>query len=202
MIEKTLESDLVTLRRSLAVLPSPGARPVFLVVSGLPGTGKSYVSRRLAEQLPLVVLETDSLRRALFHEPTHSATESARLFRATHALIEELLKEGYTVLLDATNLVESHRERLYHIAHRLNVKQVLVSVEAPPEMVKERLASRVAGDGGREDRSTADWGVYTRMKPTAQPIQRPHYRVDTSQDVTPVIEKIRREVLRWTRATG
>ncbi len=169
-----------------------------VVVSGLPGSGKSYFSRRLAEQMPLLVVQSDSLRRTLFPKPTYSREESARLFAACYELVEEELRRGASVLIDATNLVEDHRERLYNIADQLEVKLVLVWIEAPPEVVFQRLQSRCAGMDP-QDHSTADWEVYRRMKSTAEPIRRNHYVVDTSRDIAPAVAKVVRELRRWMR---
>ena len=88
----------------LGELPEPVVRPPFVVVSGLPGTGKSYFCAKLAERLPFVILESDALRKALFSPPSYSPEERARLFRALHLLIERLLKGGIPLILDATNL--------------------------------------------------------------------------------------------------
>jgi len=190
-----LVSDVQRLTESLGELPDPAVEPAFIVVSGLPGTGKSYFCSRLAERLPFIILESDVLRKALFSSLTYSAPESSRLFRACHLLIERLLKKGIPVILDATNLSERYRERLYNIADRLEVKLVLVRVEAPPEMVRERLSARLE-EVNPVGKSDAGWEVYQKMKPTVQKIRRNHYAVDTSRDITPVLDKIVREVRR------
>ena len=70
--------DMRRLRDSLGQLPEPMVRPPFIVVSGLPGTGKSYFSRRLAERMPLAILESDSLRKLLFPSPHYTRQESSR----------------------------------------------------------------------------------------------------------------------------
>ena len=137
-------SDVEKLRRVVQGIRERVANPVFIVVAGLPGAGKSYFSRRLAECLPSVIVESDALRKVLWSEPTYSARESQRLFGACHRLIEQLLREGTGVILDATNLQERHRERLYRIAERLRVKLILVWVEAPAEVIRERLRSRTS----------------------------------------------------------
>ncbi len=182
-----LLSDVQRLAGSLATLPEPVARPVVVAVSGLPGTGKSYFSARLVERLPVVILESDSLRRALFPNPDYGWRESARLFRACYLLIESLLVKGIPVILDATNLAERYREELYRIADRVGAKLILVRVTAPPGLVRARLEARA-----RDPFSTseADWQVYQAMKPTVERIRRKHFVVDTSRDITPVIEKI------------
>jgi len=192
-------SQVIADARRLAVsfepLPAPEARPAVIVVSGLPGTGKTYFCRRLAERLPFVILESDALRKQLFPAPAYSASESAYLFRTIYFLMEELLKKGLPVILDATNLTERHRERIYSIAERVNARLVLVRVEAPPGLVQQRLKSRVKRmDAGNH--SDADWTVYQKMKATAEKINRRHFTVDTSRDITPAIDKIVKEVNR------
>jgi len=187
-----LVSDVQRLTESLGELPEPVAEPVFIAVSGLPGAGKSYFCSKLTERLPFIILESDALRKALFPSPSYSPQESSRLFGAVRLLIERLLKKGNSLILDATNLSERHREYLYSIADRLGVKLVLVRVEAPPWVVYERLKARRENLGGKSD---ADWAIYQRMKPSVQKIRRHHYAVDTSRDITPVLNKIVREVM-------
>jgi len=162
-----------------------------IVVSGLPGTGKTCFCSRLAERLAFVVLESDALRKTLFPSPGYSAQESAALFQTVHLLIKGLLKKGTSLILDATNLSERHRERLYNIADRLQVKLVLVRVEAPPDVVYQRLKARAENTAGKSD---ADWAVYRQMASSTEKIGRNHYAVDTSRDITPVLDKIVREV--------
>ncbi len=172
-------------------LPPVEARPAFIVVSGLPGTGKSHFCRRLAKRLSYPVLESDTLRRELFPNPVYTSAESASLFRAIHHLIEDLLGRGTPVILDATNLSERHRRVLYDIAERTGARLVLVRVVAPPDLVKSRLEART---GSGKATSDADWSVYRKLKPTVDKIQRRHYTVDTSRDIKPALEEIVREV--------
>ncbi len=187
-----LAADVERLAESLGQLPEPVVKPAFIAVSGLPGTGKSYFCGKLAERLPFVILESDALRKVLFSSPSYSSEESSHLFRAVHLLIEKLLKRGVPLILDATNLSEPHREYLYSIADHLDVKLTLVRVEAPPQVVRERLESRLENPKGKSD---ANWAIYQRMKFATQKISRKHYVVDTSRDITPVLGKIVKEVM-------
>jgi len=195
MDAERIAGDVRELKKALGELPEPVAKPALVIVSGLPGTGKSYFSRKLAERLPSVVIESDAIRKQLFLTPTYSAEESHRLFAACHCLIEHLLSSGISVILDATNLVERHREPLYRIAQRLQVKLILVQVEAPRELVRERLQGRAEGID-REDKSDAGWSIYQRMKNRVERISRNYFAVDTSRDITPVIDKIVHEAKR------
>lgn len=84
---------------------------------------------------------------------------------------------------------------MYCIINRLRLKLIILRVEAPPELVRERLQARMAVNTP-EDSSDADFNVYLRMKTRKQEIRRQHFVVDTSRDIAPVIEKIVRELKR------
>lgn len=191
----TLNEDLEKLRQSLGNFPEPQVEPPLVVVSGLPGTGKSYLCRKIAERSPFLILSSDTLRKVLFPSPRYDENENRRLFAACYALAEELLRKGIPVIFDATNLVERHREYLYRIAQRTRAKLILVSVEAPAEVVRQRLLARERGESP-QDNSQAGWEVYARMKRHREKITRNHFVVDTSQDVTPAVDKIVRAASR------
>ena len=184
-----LSQDVGKLRQCLGLLPEAIVKPPFVVVSGLPGTGKSFFCRKLAKKLPFLILGSDVLRKSLFPSPSHSTPENARLFAACHVLIEGLLDRGIPLIFDATNLSERYRERLYRSSDKAGARLVLVRVEAPPEVVYQRLQER-SDKPDPEDKSDATWEVYRRMKPSMDKIRRNHFVVDTSKDVTPVIDKI------------
>ena len=195
-----VSSDVDLLESRLEDLPSPVARSALVLVCGLPGSGKSHFSRELIKRVPLAFIQSDVARRILFPTPSYSRSESARLFRVCHALIRRLLERGMPVLFDATNLVEQHREFLYNISYQLDVKLIIVFLTAPTEVVQERLSQRqpeTEDAGGSE----ADWQVYKKMAATVDPLRRSHYVVDTSMDVSPVLEKVAREVRRAMRPT-
>lgn len=191
----TLLDDTRRLRQALGTLPEPMVDPPFIVVSGLPGTGKSYFCRKLAERLPFSILGSDSMRKVLFPSPAYTPDESSRLFQACHRLIEELLQRGIPLIFDATNLLQQHREGLYRIANITGARLILVRVEAPPELVRDRLNQRAFRDG-QDEKSDADWSIYQRMRSSAQRVRRNHFAVDTSRDIGPVIDKIVREANR------
>ena len=68
------------IRDQLPRMPDPMAKAVFVVLSGLPGTGKSHFAKHLSLELPFAIIETDFIRKILFPKPTYSGKESAKLF--------------------------------------------------------------------------------------------------------------------------
>lgn len=189
--QESPDTDIDRLQRSLGVLPLPVPHPVLITISGLPGTGKTYLARRIAERLPLALLESDALRKTLFPRPDYSPAENTRLFSSINRLMGRLLDSDISVLLDATNLTENVRQRYYRMARRHGAPLYLVLVEAPPSLVRRRLKERQGCSGCRSD---ADWTVYQKMKAGMERIRRPHYMVDTSKDITPFITKFIQDI--------
>ena len=171
------------------------SKPVLLMISGLPGAGKSHVARKLMERTPFVIIEADWVRKTLFAEPDYSGEESILVHRTCRALMEKLLAKGVPVIYDATNLIEYQRGMAYHLARKTGVKLVVVRVTAPEEVIRERLEGREK-ERTPEDVSDATWGVYKRMAEREQPIERAHLVIDTSQDLEEGIRKILREIRR------
>jgi predicted kinase len=166
------------------------------MMSGLPGSGKSHLSQRLAQQLSAVVIESDHVRKALFPEPTYSAQESTIVHRTCQRTMRRLLSKGVRVIFDATNLVEFQREVLYSLAERSGAALLIVRTVAPEQVIRERLEQR---KDSTQSASDADWRIYRRMSKREQRIDRTHLCIDTSHDIDDAVRKIIRTVRRCTK---
>ena len=201
LVQETAVPLRIALAREFALTqPEPSDKPCLIVLSGLPGTGKSHFAKELGKRLPLLVLESDRLRKVLAPNPKYTRGESARLFAACHLLIEEYLLQDRLVLLDATNLTEGFRQPVYEIADRVSVPMVLARITAPGEIVRRRLSDRGAGMHP-SDYSDAGWRIYSRMYPHEETIARPHLNVDSSGDISQSVEEVVRLVQSNNRAT-
>ena len=186
-------SDVAALQGALHgelgnIKPVPGTGAL-VALCGLPGTGKSHFAAALASRIPCQVLGSDRLRKILKPEPRYTREEHARVFRAAHALLEDLLAQGHRVVFDATNLTDRAREPLREIAVRVGVPLVLVQFDAPPALVRQRLARRSRGEID-DTWSDADWRIYCRLYPGHEPVTGPHLFVDSSRSIEPVLEEL------------
>ncbi len=172
------------------------ADPVLIMMSGLPGSGKSHLSRMLAERVRAVVIESDVVRKALFRQPCYSADESAAVHRACQQLMRRLLTRGVRIIFDATNLVEFQREAIYNVARGSGAQLLIVRTVAPQEIVHQRLERRREGADSASD---ADWRIYRRMARREQEIRKPHVRVDTTQDLEDAVRKVMRVLRRGSK---
>ena len=179
--------DLERLRELVGELPPPRAWPALVVLVGPPGSGKSTLRQAIADRTPIVSLDGDRVRQALFGDPDYSFRESQRLGRALRALIGELLDQRLSVVLDDSNLTQWERQPLYTLAEMHNVRLVLVQVTAPMNVIRERIRGRA--EASSQD-TRALTGLYERMAGRQEPITRPHLTVDTSRDIRQFVEGV------------
>lgn len=194
MIDTRVPARREDVERIVAAVEPDAARrepPALVVLVGLPASGKSRIAEELRHRTGAVVLESDAMRRLLFRRRTYSTFESGRLFAAIHEAIERLLADGVSVVLDATNLMESERTPLYEMAERAGAKLVIVEVTAPESLIRRRLGRRQSAGTSL---SEADERVLERMLARVEEIQRPHYTVDTSQEVGAILTTIAKEM--------
>jgi predicted kinase len=183
-VKKYMESPLIAFSCSVLVM-----------LSGLPGSGKTYFSRQLAKSISITLLESDFIRKTLVPQPVYTGAENARVFRTSYALAEELLTKGMPVLFDATNLVRRNRKRLYKIATTTKAKLIILEMSAPEQVIVQRLGQRIEELSPR-NYSDADISVYRRLSATAQPILRDHLTVSTDQDIMPAVDALAKDIAR------
>ncbi len=189
-----LASDVALIRHTLdqelerEQIPA-GARPFLVMLSGLPGTGKSHFARRLAGCLPLVVVGSDRVRKTLVSKPEYTPEEHLRVFSACHLVIEEMLRQGRTVVFDATNLTEGFRQPLLDLARRQGVPTQIILFTAPLKVIRRRLQNRTAGIG-TDGVSDADWSVFCRLRTGQEPIADAHWVVDSSKAIRGQLDRL------------
>ncbi len=163
----------------MAERQSGKAEGMLIVMSGLSGSGKTHLSEQLMAAMPAIRLRSDIERKRLFgleeRSRTHSAIEGgiytaeaneqvyARLFECAEAA----LSHGHNVILDAAFLAAETRSAARALARRFARDVVIVRVEAPERLLRERLRARMAS---AEDASEAGLAVLEHQLQSAEPL--------------------------------
>jgi hypothetical protein len=177
--EKAKEKAMSYFRLARGYILRERLAPALIVVGGLTGSGKSTIAEALAKELGLALLSSDWIRKELAGVPLrqHSHDEYGRgLYSpaASEAAYRELLVRadsslnvGQSVIIDATCQKRGVRESLHRLAARHGVPLYLFVVEAPEEIIRERLAKRVREGTGISD---GRWEIYLRQRQEFEPI--------------------------------
>ena len=127
------------------------ARSALVLISGAPSTGKTSLARRLAEALPVVVLEKDAIKETLFDSVGEGDREwSKKLGGATFALlrmlVESHLKAGQSVVAEAAFWSEYERPWLDRMKESYDFDTLELHCHADPEIVVRRFIERSESD--------------------------------------------------------
>ncbi len=158
--------------------------PALILLSGLPGSGKTTFATALASRVPCTVVESDAIRRSLARQPSYSAQESARVFAIAERQAAAGLRKGEVVLLDATNLTAGDRQRFVELASHHEVQLIPVRLVAPEPVVLRRIS------GSRSGHSQAGPDIYRMMRDRPEPMGVPAVVVDTRYSLEPAISLI------------
>lgn len=164
---------------------------MLILVTGLPGSGKSTVAKMLAGELDAVVLNSDTLRRELFPvSRDYSSRETQAVIRETERRTKELLQAGRVVILDALFTKQRPRDEYKNVAEELGAPFVVVLVAASEEMTKTRMDLREeAGDA-----SEATFAYYLDRKPHFEAVVGEHILIENRGDLK-VLESRVREIV-------
>lgn len=129
------------------------SHPVIHAFLGVPGSGKSYFARNLAERTSTVRINSDAMRlgifgsleaiSAVYHSPNRENVNTY-VDGATSYVISELLACNQSVICDAHHNKRSDRERFESLAKPYGAHVVLVWIQTPFDLALRRGQEREA----------------------------------------------------------
>ncbi len=147
---------------------------MLILLTGLPGTGKSTIANLLAEKTGGLVINSDTLRKELFPvKRTYSSIETGIVIQETERLVREALLENKTVILDALFTKQDARDKYQKLAQELKVSFKVILVGAPESLIKERLDERSLVN----DSSEATFEIYLDRKKHFEAVNGEHLTI-------------------------
>lgn len=125
-----------------------------MITYGLTGSGKSHLAESLVDSLGCIQISSDWERKRLAGLVPTASTQSGvneglydpafheKTYHKLLELAEQIIKAGYTVIVDASFIRQASRQLFADLAKRLNVPFIILQPETPLEIIKDRVLER------------------------------------------------------------
>src|SRR3989338_7305671 len=150
---------------------------MLIVVCGLPGTGKTTISKALSQRIGATLLRTDIIRKEMLSENAYTEKERDAVYENMLVIAGDKLQNGEGCVLDGTFYKKSLRDGAERVAEKNKSEFHIVECLLHEDVVKTRINTR------KGDESEAGFGVYQKSKKTFEPITKKHVVVDTSKGI-------------------
>jgi aminoglycoside phosphotransferase family enzyme/predicted kinase len=170
-------------------------QPAIIITHGVSGAGKSSLAQMLALELPALRIRSDVERKRLFEleapagdrsglgQGLYSPEVTADTYRRLLKLADNISDACQAVVVDATFLERAQRRRFRDLARARGLPFLILSVEAPEELLRERVARRLAGGRDASEATLAVLeGQLVRREPLDPEEEALTLHVDSSQE--------------------
>jgi uncharacterized protein len=139
-------------------------RPVLMITHGYSGSGKTTFARRAAKAVCAVQLRSDVERKRMQGMKPNDRESRTTLYQAatterTYArlleLARDIIKADFSVLVDAAFLLQEQRAVFRELAASLGVPFLVFDVQAAPDTMRSRVATREATGDDASDAGLA-----------------------------------------------
>jgi predicted kinase len=140
---------------------------MLILIAGLPGSGKTYFAKALAQKLNAKHLSSDVLRQQLELKGQYDEGIKKRVYDEMQQLTQQHISEGAVVVVDATFYKEAVRDLFIETAEKNNAPCFIIEIKAEEETIQKRLQRK-------REYSEADFEVYQKIKKSFEPIHQHH----------------------------
>lgn len=163
---------------------------MLILVAGLPGSGKSFFSEKLARGIGAVYLNSDKVRVEMQTNGKYSPEDKLAIYNQMVERASEAIEAGRDVVVDATFFHHTLREMFVRLAEGYAVPLRVIEITADEALVRKRLS--------RPRRwSEADYAAYEIVRDQFEEIVMPHVTL-VSTDTN--IETMLGQAIQYIRA--
>ncbi len=159
-----------------------------IIISGLPGSGKSTVAEGLAAKLKIPLLSVDPIESAIIKAGfTKSFETGLAAYLVAKELAAEQIKSSNSVIIDAVNAEEEGKDTWRSLAKDFKIPLTIIETTLDEVEHKKRIESRVRNLHGIPE-VTWDKVIERRKKYTQW--KEPVLRLDSSMEPSANIDSI------------
>lgn len=147
---------------------------MLILVTGLPGTGKTTFARALCSHLALKHYNSDMMRDRLGLRGQYDQATKQQVYTAMLQEIRLDLEQDLTVCVDATFYSASVRRPFIQLAKALKKQTFWIEIQAPESVIKQRLQNK-------RKYSEADFSVYQKISRIFEPLPEEHLVLSSEQ---------------------
>ena len=138
--------------------------PIIVIITGLPGTGKTTLASSLAREIGAAHLNTDIIRGQLGKKGRYDAESKQAIYDEMLRQTENLLRHRESVIIDGTFYKESLRRPFMETARRFGKEVRWIELYAEETAIRQRV------EKARPD-TEADFTVYLKIKEQYEPLE-------------------------------
>jgi aminoglycoside phosphotransferase family enzyme/predicted kinase len=154
-------------------------RPALILMSGLSGSGKTWLAQRLAGRIGAIHVRSDVERKRLAGLAAHDSSQSGvgqglyapdaneRTYERLARCASDILRGGFPALVDATFQRRADRTLFSRLAADLGLRVILIRCHAPDEVLRSRILDRARQ---AKDASEANLAVLDRQQARYEPV--------------------------------
>ncbi len=120
-----------------------------IILSGLPGTGKSTLATGLSQALSLPVFSVDPIEAAMWRGGISKTQTGIAAYEIAATLADDHLRLGHSVIIDAVNPVEAPRAVWRKLAETHHVRLILIECVCSDAIIhRQRIETRIRAIDG------------------------------------------------------
>ncbi len=117
-------------------------KPLLIYLYGMPGAGKSYLARNIADNYGMAVVSSNKIRNILFENPTYDKSENDIVEKLMIDQAEQFLKNDIGVVYDISASRIMQRRALRGLSRKLKINDLLIWIQIDQDTAYSRSTNR------------------------------------------------------------